>query len=147
MQTDGRTVPQVRHIKESPISFSGYSIGYHRGVDRKWHISIRIHPERYRDLKAMLVDLATKRSKENVVLEFRRLPFEPYAPVRRQLLLLLRAVNRERVEKGFEQVTQADLDAAWRVGEGRRERWLTRRVVRPFGFVAEEARTEDQEAA
>ena len=52
---DGRSIPQVRHIKESPISFGGYSIGFHRGVDRKWHISIRIHPERYRDLKADLL--------------------------------------------------------------------------------------------
>ena len=137
---DGRNIPQVRHIKEHPISFGGYSIGYHRGVDRKWHISIRIHPERYRDLKAILVDLATKRSKEHIVAEFRRLPFEPYAPVRRQFLLLLRAVNRARIEKGFDQVIQADLNAAWRVGEGKRERWLTRCVVRPFWFGADEAK-------
>ena len=84
------------------------------------------------ELGKLGLDLATKRSKEHIVAEFRRLPFEPYAPVRRQLLLLLRAVNRARIEKGFEQVSQADLNAAWRVGEGRRERWLTRRVVRPF---------------
>ena len=96
-------------------------------------------PERYRDLKAMLVDLATKRSKEHIIAEFRRLPFEPYAPVKRQLLRLLRAVNRARIEKGFEQVSQGDLNAAWRVGEGKRERWLTRRVVRPFGFLVDES--------
>lgn len=124
---------QVRHIKDHPIAFAGYSIGYHRGVDRKWHVSIRIHPERYQDVKALLVDIATKRSREQLVAEFRRLPFEPYAPVRRQLLNILRAVNRERVVAGLDQVTQADLNAAWQVGPGRRERWLTRRVVRPFG--------------
>lgn len=130
----GKTVPQIRHVKEQPIAFGGYSIGYHRGVDRKWHVSVRIHPERYRDLKAELLDLATKRSVENLVAVFRKIPFEPYAPVRRQLSNVLRAVNRERAVKGWELVTQAELDAAWRVGEGRRERWLSRRVVRPFGF-------------
>jgi len=136
---------QVRHIKKCPVAFGGYSIGYHRGVDRKWHISVRIHPERYRDVKAYLVDLANKRSRDNLVAEFRRLQFEPYAPVRRQLLSILRAVNRERIVKGFEQVTFEDLNAAWRVGEGKRERWLTRRIVRPFGFVAEPV--QDDEAA
>lgn len=137
---------QVRHIKEHPIAFGGYSIGYHRGVDRKWHVSIRIHPERYRDLKGHFLELATKRSREQLVAEFRRLPFEPYAPVRRQLLALLRAVNRGRVVADLDQVTQADLNAAWRVGEGKRERWLTRRVVRPFGGW-EEVKTVNTEAA
>lgn len=132
----GKAVPQVRHIKEHPIAFGGYSIGYHQGVDRKWHVSVRIHPERYRDLKARLFDIATTRSVENIVAVFRGIPFEPYAPVRRQLLNLLRAVNREREVKGWDLVTQEQLDAAWREGEGRRERWLRRRVVRPFGFGA-----------
>lgn len=136
---EGRTVPQIRHIKEHPIAFGGYSIGYHRGVDRKWHVSVRIHPERYRDLKAMLVDLATKRSVSNLVEAFRRVPFEPYAPVRRQLLNLLRAVNRERALKGWDLVAQTDLDEAWRSGEGKRDHWLSRRVVRPFGFEGGDA--------
>lgn len=145
----GKAVPQIRNIKTEPIAFGGYSIGYHRGIDRKWHVSVRVHPERYRDLKAMLVDLATKRSVENLVEVFRKIPFEPYAPVRRQLLNLLRAVNRERAVKGWEAVTQAKLDEAWRVGEGRRERWLSRRVVRPFGFeddVASPAATRENAA-
>ena len=35
---------------------------------------------------------------------FYRLPFEPYAPVRRQMLNLLRAVNRVRRQAGFKPV-------------------------------------------
>jgi hypothetical protein len=33
-----------------------------------------------------------------------RIPFEPYAPVRRQLLNILRAVNRRRRAAGLERV-------------------------------------------
>ena len=39
-----------------------------------------------------------------MVEEFGMLRFEPYAPVRRQLLNLLRAVNRARKQAGFEPV-------------------------------------------
>lgn len=49
-----------------------------------------------------------------------RIPFEPYAPVRRQLLNILRAVNRVRQAAGFESVPVSALR-------------LRRRVVRPFG--------------
>lgn len=154
----GDAIPQVHHIKEKPIAFGGYSIGYHQGVDRKWHVSVRIHPERYRDLKAWLLDVATKRTAEHVVEAFRAVPFEPYAPVRRQLLNLLRAVNRERAVKGWSPVTMPMLDEAWRApGEGKRRAWLSRRIVRPFGFetggvggAADESSSEDagrQEAA
>jgi len=59
---------------------------------------------------------------------FRSLPFEPYAPVRRQLLNLLRAVNRERGRAGFELLTTSALR-------------LSRRGVKPF------AETLDQTAS
>lgn len=111
---------QLRHIREHPIAFGGYSIGYHRGVDRRWHVSVRIHPERYRSMKAYLVDLATKRSAGVLAGEFAKLPFEPYAPVRRQLLALLRAVNRARGTAGLEPMPASALR-------------LRRRIVKPFG--------------
>ena len=117
----GRSVPQIRDIKQHPLAFGGYSIGYHRGIDRKWHVSVRIHPERYRDLKAHFVNVATKWSVANLEKEFQELRFEPYAPVRRQLLALLRAVNRERKSKGWDLVPFSALR-------------LKRRIVRPFGW-------------
>jgi hypothetical protein len=129
-------MPQVRDIKEHPVSFAGYSIGYHRGNDRKWHVSVRIHPERYRDMKAHLLDIATKRSVSNLVEEFQSFRFEPYAPIRRQLLNLLRGVNRERKVKGWDQVPVSALR-------------LRRRIVRPFGFneAQEESGETKEEAA
>ena len=77
----------IRDIRREPVYFAGYSIGYSRGVDRKWHASVRIHPVEYNKLKSYLVDMATCRSVKNMCEELARIPFEPYAPVRRQLLL------------------------------------------------------------
>lgn len=94
----------IKNVKYDPISFSGYSISYRTGVDRKWHASVRIHPLMYNQLKSYCVDMATCRSLSQIRLEFLKLPFEPYAPVRRQLLNIIRAVNRARLKAGFEPV-------------------------------------------
>lgn len=115
----------VRDLREHPIRFAGYSISYRRGVDRRFHVSVRIAPDEYLRLKAFFVDLACHRSLEGLAAEFSRLPFEPYAPVRRQLLNILRAVNRERQAAGFEPVP---------VGALR----LRRRIVKPFFEAATE---------
>lgn len=110
---------QIRFIKDTPIAFGGYSIGYHRGADRKWHVSVRIHPNRYRNVKAYLLELATKRSLGDLEQEFLDLRFEPYAPVRRQLFSLLRAVNQNRAIAGLPRLPWSCLR-------------LRRRIVRPF---------------
>ncbi len=109
----------IRDIRRHPIRYGGYSISYRRGADRKRHVSVRIAPDEYLRLKAHLVGLARHRSVENLWAEFLRLRFEPYAPVRRQLLNILRAVNRLRREAGFEPVPVSALR-------------FRRRVVRPF---------------
>jgi hypothetical protein len=54
------------------------------------------------------------------------LPFEPYAPVRSQLLCILRAVNRARAAAGLPEVPRTCLR-------------LRRRVVRPFEPPGESA--------
>lgn len=109
----------IRDVREHPIRFAGYSISYRRGVDRRFHVSTRIAPDEYLRLKAYFIGLACHRSVEGLAAEFSRLPLEPYAPVRRQLLNILRAVNRERESAGFERVPVAALR-------------LRRRIVRPF---------------
>ena len=128
------TRQQIRHIKDRPISFAGYSIGYHRGVDRKWHVSVRIHPRRYRSIKAHLLDVSTKRNVDSLRSEFESLKFEPYAPVRRQLIALLRGVNRERKTKGWAPVPFETLR-------------LRRQIVRPFGFDEPKQNNQSEEAA
>ena len=114
--------PNIADVRRRPIRFAGYSISYRRGVDRRFHVSVRIAPDEYLKLKSYLVALAAHRSVENLMAEFQRVPFEPYAPVRRQLLNILRAVNRVRGAAGFEPVSHSCLR-------------LSRRVVRPFEGV------------
>jgi hypothetical protein len=104
----------VRDARRTPIRFRGYSVS-HRGG----HPHVRIEQEEYNRLKAYFLDVATHRSAERLATELGPLPFEPYAPVRRRLLAVLRAVNRERERAGFEPVPADCLR-------------LRRRVCRPF---------------
>lgn len=90
----------VRDFREAPLKIGGYAIGYRRGQGM-WHASVRIDLNRYRELKAFFAEIATRRSAESIAAEFRRLDFEPYAPVRVQLHSILRAVNRARKAAGM----------------------------------------------
>jgi hypothetical protein len=101
--------PKFRDIRREPLSFAGYSISYKLGADRKWHASVRIHPSEYLTLKAYFLDFATRRSVKNLTAEFERIPFEPYVPLRRQFLNILRAVNRARKKAGYEPVPTSAL--------------------------------------
>ncbi|MBE7457165.1 MAG: hypothetical protein HS102_11110 [Planctomycetia bacterium] len=111
--------PHSRDARRDAIRFAGYSISLKRGTDGRLHPSVRIHPDEYRKLKAYLLDLALHRSVENLSAVFAAVRFERYAPVRRQLLNILRAVNRLREQAGFEPVPVSALR-------------LQRRVVRAF---------------
>jgi len=111
--------PSFRDARRDAIRFAGYSISLKKGTDGRLHPSVRIHPDEYRTLKAYLLDLAPHRSVERLAAMLAAVPFERYAPVRRQLLNIWRAVNRVREQAGFEPVPVAALR-------------LRRRVVRTF---------------
>lgn len=99
---------RLKDIREIPIRFHGYSIGYRRQWGNgAWHPSVRIDLDRYRELKAYFESIAAHRSVENLCAEFRALRFEPYAPVKNQLFMILRRVNRARSAGGFEPVPSA----------------------------------------
>jgi hypothetical protein len=104
----------IRDARKTPIRFQGYSISYRGG-----HPHVRIEQQEYKRLKAYFLDVATHRSVERLERELGSLPFEPYAPVRRQLLAVLRAVNRERKKAGFEVVPKSCFR-------------FMRRICRPF---------------
>jgi hypothetical protein len=91
----------IRDVRRRPIRFAGYSIGFRGG-----HPHVRIEQEVYKQLKAYFVDLAVRRSVASLERELAQIPFEPYAPVRRQLLCILRAVNRARKKAGFSLLTK-----------------------------------------
>jgi hypothetical protein len=87
----------IRDVRRVPVKVGGYAVSYRGG-----HPHVRIAQDEYTRLKSYLLDLSVRRSSETLSREFLRLPFEPYAPVRRQLLNLHRAVNRARKTAGYE---------------------------------------------
>lgn len=115
---EGKSIRDVRRV---PIKFSGYAVGCRGG-----HPSVRIEREEYNRLKSHLLELGRHRKREAVEECFSRLRFEPYAPIRRQLLNILRAVNKERKTAGFE-LLSADCIR------------FRRRIVKPFGADGDES--------
>ena len=106
--------PALRDIRRRPLQFFGYSIGYCGG-----HVSVRIARDEYKRRKAYFLELATRRRAEVLGEALNALPYERYARVQRQLLQILRAVNRKRALAGFEPIPQSALR-------------LRRRIYRPF---------------
>jgi hypothetical protein len=103
-----------RDARRAPLRFAGYTIS-HRGG----HSHVRIDRDEYLRLRAVLLDRATRAEIPELCRRFRTVPFEPYAPVRRQLLCIWRAVNRSRDAAGLERVPVECIR-------------LRRRIVRPF---------------
>jgi hypothetical protein len=104
----------IRDCGRVSIKCGDYAIGSADG-----HPRVQIELEEFKRLKAYFVDLSVCRSRESLEAELERLPFEPYAPVRRQFLVILRAVNRARSEAGYELVSKSCLR-------------FKRRIYRPF---------------
>jgi hypothetical protein len=118
---------RIRDIRSVPIRYAGYSISYRRGGrkkdgsrDDKWHSHVAIDRTQYLELRSWFTEMALRENPSKLGLAFYNLPIAPYAPVRRQLLLMLRAVNQIRRIAGKSQLPTEVLP-------------LKRRVVRPFG--------------
>lgn len=121
-----KSLEQPKDCRRHPIHFHGYSISYRRGgitpkggEPAKWHACVRIDDKIYKQLKAHFMKTACHRSVANLTEAFRRIPYARYAPVRRQLLNILRAVNRARSQHNFDPVPVTALR-------------LRRKIVLPF---------------
>lgn len=110
----------VRDARKVPIRFAGYSISYRRGQDGKHHPHVRIEKEQLATLKQYFRQLALRPPGERIARELADLPFEPYAPIRRQLLELLRVINKVRTQQAYPQIPHRVLR-------------FRRRIVPPFG--------------
>jgi hypothetical protein len=117
---------EIRDCRRVPIKFEGYSISYRRsgltpagGSSPKWHSCVRIDPWTYRELKSFFLNRACHRVADNLAADFARVPYTRFAPVRRQLLTILRAVNDARDRQGYKRLSHKVLQ-------------LRRQIVRPF---------------
>ncbi len=102
---------QIRDARREPLKVEGYSIAARGG-----RVSVRVERDEYRGLRAYFADAAVRRSAGVLADELGSLPYEPYAPVRRQMLGLLGLVNRARKASGLEEVPLACLRLRRRIG-------------------------------
>lgn len=116
----------IRDIRRVPIRYAGYSISYKPGGrnkdgsnDERWHSHVEMDRDQYLDLRAWFSERALRDSPDKLAKAFYELPIAPYAPVRRQMLMMLREVNRVRKVAGRKQLSHEILP-------------LRRRVIRPF---------------
>lgn len=87
---------RIRDCREAPIRYASYAIGFRGG-----HVQVRIDRDTERDLKAFYRQSALW-SGYRLEKEFWSLPFEPYSPVRRQILVIFNQVNKLRREAGLQ---------------------------------------------
>lgn len=105
---------QVRDARRVPIKMAGYSLSVRNG-----RVSVRIESPEHRRLKAWFLERACHRTASSLASDFAGVGYQPYAPVRVQLLNVWRAVNRVRAVAGYERVP---IEAVpWK-----------RRIVQPF---------------
>lgn len=109
--------PNILDVRRTPITFSGYSVSSRQGRPH-----VRIEREEYLRIKAYFIEIARKHTAASILAELSSLPFEPYAPVRSQLLVFLRAVNLARAQAGLPAISRYSVR-------------LKRRIYRPFDPV------------
>lgn len=86
----------VRDARRVSVKYAGYSVSYRCG-----HPHVRIEQREYVRLREHLCDLARHRKPRDVAAALRAIQFEPYAPIRRQLLMLVRHANRVLAVRGM----------------------------------------------
>lgn len=105
----------IRDARREPIRYGGYAVSFRGG-----HAHVRIDRAGYLRMKEEMLAVGTRADPEHVRQALGQVGFEPYAPVRRQLLNIVRAVNRERRHRRLEPLRGSVVR-------------LRRRIVRPFG--------------
>jgi hypothetical protein len=122
----------LKDARRAPIRVGHYAVYVKRGnylkkasadepprADGRWRVRVLIAREPYRELCAYFLSVACHRRAEALAAQLFALPYEPYAPVRKQLLKLWRLVNAKRQSVGYEKVPVSSLR-------------LKRRIVRAF---------------
>ena len=68
--------------------------------DPKWHSCVEIERNTRSRLQAYFMEISNRRSPENLAYEFANTGFLPYAPVKRQLVRIIKDVNKARSTAG-----------------------------------------------
>jgi hypothetical protein len=111
---EGTNLKDVRRV---PMRIGDYSIYVKRGnylkkqladdpptPDGRWRVRVLLAREPYRELCAYFLSIACHRRAEALAAELFSLAYVPYAPVRKQLLKLLRLINAKRQAAGYAKI-------------------------------------------
>jgi hypothetical protein len=112
----------LKDVRRAPIRIGHYAVYVKRGnylrkfsgdvnptPDGRWRVRVLIAREPYRELCAYFLSIACHRRGEKLAEELHSLPYEPYAPVRKQLLKLLRLINAKRQAAGYSKIAPSCL--------------------------------------
>ncbi len=107
----------LKDVRRAPIRIGDYSVYVKRGEylkkgsaeeaprpDGRWRVRVLIAREPYRELCAYFLSIACHRRADALAGELYSLPYVPYAPVRQQLLKLLRLINGKRQAAGYSRI-------------------------------------------
>lgn len=100
----------LRNPDHAPLRLGAYSVKLRRDstpqgrASGRYRASVRLTERAYLELKAELVDIALHRSAEKLAARVFRLPYQPYGPVYRQILAIVKAVNVRRKGGGYKAV-------------------------------------------
>ena len=83
-------------LRRKPLSFAGYSLSVKNG-----HVHVCISREQFRVIAAAFRAAAVRLPQGELAARLGSLPFAAYSPIRKQLLHLLKAVNRRRAAFGL----------------------------------------------
>lgn len=132
--------PYLKNCRKEPIRVGGYSISWKPdrtseatlkilGRTRpEGHVCVRLTAEKYKKLKAYALSLALKKSSQDLEWWFWNVEVIPFAPVKRQMRDIFRAVNKKRKCQGLMKL----------------DPWCLKRLRRQvFPFQAPESKEED----
>lgn len=107
----------LKDVRRSPLRIGDYTIYVKRGnylkkrsmedpaaPDGRWRVRVLIAREPFRELCAYFLSIACHRRSDALEKALFSLPYVPYAPVRKQLLKLLRLINAKRQAAGYAKV-------------------------------------------
>ncbi|MGE3239514.1 MAG: hypothetical protein AB7G28_01185 [Pirellulales bacterium] len=122
----------IRDARRAPILFAGYSLSVQKGGfvrkvdpntlperDNRWRARVQIQRSEYLLLKSYFLDHAIRWSRAAIADALFHVPYEPYAPVRQQMLNILRLINDKRRSAGLQPISSEALR-------------YRRRIVKPF---------------
>jgi hypothetical protein len=100
----------IKDARRVPVLFAGHAISVRAG-----HVHVQIDRNLLKGLAALYAALAIRETKAALEARLRSLPFEPFAPVRKQCAELLRSINKRRRQADLPLVCPSCLPAGRRV--------------------------------